>query len=139
MSVNRSSENKLTHAFLSFLCFSRGFIQIHFGLFDFFCFVLSNKYYLSKLMLLDFRCQKIPFLCEHSFCIDEKHAQWHWDNKVKVFHESISWFMTCSERKFSVYPFLKELWLKSFISWTKQFKSNLRLKFCRQLRTLMPK
>ena len=96
MSVNRSSENKLTHAFLSFLFFSRGFIQIHFGLFDFFVFVLSNKYYLSKLMLLDFRCQKISFLCKHNFCIDEKHTQWHWDTKVKVFHESISWFIKCT-------------------------------------------
>ena len=70
-----------------------GFIQICFG---FFVFVLSNKYYLSKLMLLDFRCQKISFLCKHSFCIDEKHTQWHCDTKVKVFHESISWFMKCS-------------------------------------------
>ena len=63
-----------THTFLSFLSFSRGFIQIHFGLFDFFVFVLSKKYYLSKLMLLDFCCQKISFLCKHSFCIDEEHT-----------------------------------------------------------------
>ena len=69
-----------------------GFIQICFG---FFVFVLSNKYYLSKLMLLDFRCQKISFLCKHNFCIDEKHTQWHWGTKVKVFHESILWFMKC--------------------------------------------
>ena len=51
---------------------------------------------LSKLMLLDFRCQKISFLCKHNFCIDEKHTQWHWDTKVKVFHESISWFIKCT-------------------------------------------
>ena len=96
MSVNQRSQNKVAHAFLSFLCFIRGFIKIHFGLFDFFVFVVSKKFYLSKLMLLDFRCQKISFLCKHSFCIDEKHTQWHCDTKVKVFHESISWFMKCS-------------------------------------------
>ena len=83
--------------------------------FDFFVFVLSNKCYLSKLMLLDFHCQKISFLCKHNFCIDEKHTQWHWDTKVKVFHESISWFMKCPwnciswmlwKKNFTVYPSL---------------------------------
>ena len=115
MSVNRSFENKLTHAFLSFLLFSHRLIQKGFGLFDYFFFVLSNKYYLSKLMLLDFRCQKISFLRKHNFCIDEKHTQWHWDTKVKVFHESISWFMKCPwnciswmlwKKNFTVYPSL---------------------------------
>ena len=103
MSVNQRSQNKVAHAFLSFLCFIRGFIKIHFGLFDFFVFVVSKKFYLSKLMLLDFRCQKISFLCKHSFCIDEKHTQWHWDTKVKVFHEMPRklYFMKCSERKIS--------------------------------------
>ena len=95
MSANRSSENKLTHAFLPFLFFSHGFIQIRFGLFDFFVFVLSSKCYLSKLMLLRFCCQKISFLCKHNFCIDEKHTQWLWGTKGKVFHESISWVMKC--------------------------------------------
>ena len=80
---------------MSFLFFSRGFIQIHFGLFDFFVFVLSKKYHLSKLMLLDSCCQKTSFLCKDNFCIDEKRTQWHWDTKVKAFHESISWFMKC--------------------------------------------
>ena len=35
----RCSENMLTHALLSLLFFSRGFIQIRFGNFDFFVFV----------------------------------------------------------------------------------------------------
>ena len=55
--------------------FNHGFIQIPFGLFNFFVFVLSNKYYLSKSIYQDFRCQKISFLCKHNFCIDEKNAQ----------------------------------------------------------------
>ena len=123
MSVNRSSENKLTHAFLSFLFFSHSLIQLHFGLFDFFVFVLSNKYYLSKLMLLDFRCQKISFLCKHNFCIDEKNAQWMLDTKVKVFHESISCFMkwpwnyiswnALKEKFHSVsFPLVRKIYLK---------------------------
>ena len=95
MSVKRSSENKLTHAFLSFLFFSHCFIQIRFGLFDFSVFVLSSKYYLSKLMLLDFCFQKMSFPCKHNFCIEEKHTQWHWDTKAKAFHERISGFMKC--------------------------------------------
>ena len=44
--------------------------------FDFFCFCfMSEKYYLSKLMLLCFRCQKISFLCKQNFFMDEKHKQ----------------------------------------------------------------
>ena len=35
-------------------------------------------------MLLNFRTQKTPFF------IDEKHTQGNLDNKVKIFHESIS-------------------------------------------------
>ena len=107
MSVNRSSENKLTQAFLWFLFFSHCFIQIRFGLFDFFAFVLSSKYYLSKLMVLDFRCQKT--FCKHNFCYDEKHTQWHWDTKLKVFHESISWFINAPKTVFH-----EMLWKKSF-------------------------
>ena len=33
-----------------------------------FCF-MSNIYYLSKLMLLNYHCQKIPFLCKHIFLL----------------------------------------------------------------------
>ena len=60
-----------------------------------FLFLFLSSKYLSKLMLLDFRCQKISFLCKFNFCIHEKHTQWHGDTKVKVFRESISWFMKC--------------------------------------------
>ena len=119
MSVNRSFENKLTHAFLSFLLFSHRLIQKGFGLFDYFFFVLSNKYYLSKLMLLDFRCQKISFLRKHNFCIDEKHTQWHWDTKVKVFHESISWFMNAPETVFH-----EMLWNKYFTVYPSVLKTS---------------
>ena len=60
--------------------------------FWFFCFCfcfMSNKYHLSKLMPLNFRAQKTPFF------IDDKHTQGNLDNKVKIFHGSISWFMEC--------------------------------------------
>ena len=58
--------------------------------FDFFCFCfMSEKYYLSKLMLLCFRCQKISFLCKQSFFMDEKHKQWNLD--TKVLPASVSW------------------------------------------------
>ena len=76
-------------------CFQPWFHSDMFWSLSFFCFVLSNQYYLSKSIYEDFHCQKISFLCKHNFCIDEKNAQWHWDTKVKVFHESISWFMKC--------------------------------------------
>ena len=82
MSVNRSSENMLTHTLLSFLLFKHGFIQIRFGLFEFFSFCfISHKYYL---ILLDFR--------KHNFLIDEKHRQWNLDFKVKVFHKVFHMF-----------------------------------------------
>ena len=45
---------------------------------------MSDKYHLSKLMPLNFRAQKTPFF------IDDKHAQGNLDNKVKIFHGSIS-------------------------------------------------
>ena len=116
MSVNRSSENKLRHAFCR-SCFLAMVWFRYVLVFLIFLFLFSsNKYYLLKLMLPDFRCQKISFLCKHNFCIDEKHTQWHWDTKVKVFHESISWFMKCPwnyiswmlwKKNFTVYPSLK--------------------------------
>ena len=43
--------------------------------------IFSNKFY------------RISFLCKHNFFIDEKHAQWMLDTKVKVFHDSASCFM----------------------------------------------
>ena len=82
----------LLHTLLSFLFFSHGFIQIPFGLFDFFYFCfLSNKYYLSKSMLLNPRCQKSSFLYKQTFL--SMRSNWH--TKVKVFHESTSYFMKC--------------------------------------------
>ena len=102
---------------MSFLFFSHGFIEIRFALF---VFVLSNKYYLSKLlMLLDFRCQKISFPCKHNFCIDEKHTQYDietlkqkyfmkvlhgsWNTTETVFHEML-W-----KKRFTVYPSLNKI------------------------------
>ena len=81
------------------------------------CF-MSNKYYLSKLMLLKFRCQKISFLCKHYFFIDEDQARCDLDTHLKyftkvfhvswnapetVFHE-ILW-----KKSYTVYPCRKSL------------------------------
>ena len=60
--------------FLNFLCF---------------CFMI-NKYYL---MLLNSRRY---LTLETLFFTDEKQTQWNLDTKVKVCHESISYFMKCS-------------------------------------------
>ena len=102
----------LTHAPLLFLFLSHGFHSdtflsfwiffafvlwvIRFGLFEFFFSLLwvTNIIYLN-LMLLNFHCQKIPFLCKHNFVIDEKYTQWNLNTKVKAFHESISFSMKC--------------------------------------------
>ena len=51
----------LNHAHLSFLFFSHGFIRICIRRFEFFLFFYEWKI-LLKLMLLNFRCQKISFL-----------------------------------------------------------------------------
>ena len=68
----------------------------------FFCFCfMSNKYYLSKLILLKFRCQKISFLCKHNFFIDGEDAQWNLDTEL------ISYFMKCPWNCVS-WNFLKE-------------------------------
>ena len=65
-----------------------------FRIFFFSLLWVTNIIYLN-LMLLNFHCQKIPFLCKHNFFIDEKHTQWNLNNKVKAFHESISFSMKC--------------------------------------------
>ena len=57
----------LAYVLLSLLVFEHGFIQICFGMFEFFTNIFS--------------------------IIDEKHTQWMLDTKVKVFQESISCFM----------------------------------------------
>ena len=84
----------LIHALLSFLLLIHGFILIRFGLFEFLLFLFYEQE-ISKLLLLNFCCQNISFLCKHNFFIDEKHMQWNLDTKVKLFHESMSYFMKC--------------------------------------------
>ena len=84
ITVNRSSENMLTYALLSFLFFNHGFIQI---------ILVFLTFYLLKLMLLNFSSQKASFSTNTIFFIDEKHTQWNLDTKVKVFHQSILCFM----------------------------------------------
>ena len=76
--------------------FSHGFIQIRFGLFDLFCFVLrvTNIIY-QKLMLLYFHYQKTSFSINTIFVTDEKDTQWNLDTKAKVFHKISSCFMKC--------------------------------------------
>ena len=93
MSVNRSSENgnMLSHALLSFLFFSHGFIQIRFGLFELW---VTNIIY-QNLMLLNFQCWETSFSVNIIFVNDEKHTQWNLDTKAKVFHERNSCFMKC--------------------------------------------
>ena len=63
----------LAHVLLSLLVFEHGFIQIRFGIFEFF-----TRYLFSVKTI---------------FFIDEKHTQWMSDTKVKAFHESISCFI----------------------------------------------
>ena len=69
-----------------------------------FCFT-SNKYHLLKLMILNFRSQRILFLCKHNFC-------YWWGTYPKILNKSISWkyFM------FHELPlkFHEMLWKKSF-------------------------
>ena len=64
----------------------------------FFCFYfMRNAYYLPKLMLLSFCCQKTSFPWKHKlFVVDEKYSQWNLDIKVEVFHDSILYFIKCS-------------------------------------------
>ena len=73
-----------------FLFLIHGFIQICFGLFNFFFFFcicfMNKKYYLSKLMLLNFHCQEYIISLKIHFFIDKKHMQWNLDAKVKVFN-----------------------------------------------------
>ena len=70
----------LTHAVLSFLYFSHGFIQIRLGLFDFFnfCF-MSNKYYLSKCNAIKFSLSKDILTTNTILFIDEKNEQRSFD------------------------------------------------------------
>ena len=67
-SVNRSSEKVLTPALLSLMFFSHGLIEIRFGLLDYFLFLFYDSEILFiELMLLNFCCGKISFLCKHIF------------------------------------------------------------------------
>ena len=87
LSVNWSSENMLSHALLSSLFFSHGFIQIRFGLFEFFCFYFkSNNYYLSKFNA-KFSLPEDIFLCKLNF-------YYWWQTyaiKFRYWRKSISW------------------------------------------------
>ena len=57
----------------------------------FFNFWFLINRYLSKSMLLNPRCQKSSFLYKQTFLL--MRSNWH--TKVKVFHESFSYFMKC--------------------------------------------
>ena len=71
----------LAHPLLPLLVFEHGFIQIRFGIFEFFCFCfMSNKCFL---ILLNFTRYLVSV--NNSF-IDEKHMQWIFRNS----HESRS-------------------------------------------------
>ena len=98
----------LNTCFLSFLFLVMVWLRYVLVFLNFLFLFLSRKYYLSKLMLLDFRCQKISLLCKHNFFIDEKHTQWYWDTiliswKHFMVHEMPlkMYFMKWSERKIS--------------------------------------
>ena len=99
LSINRSSANISIHALLSLLFFNHGFIQIRFGLLDFFSFFcycfMGNKNCSSKLVLLNFCCQKISFPCGKFFYWWKTYTM-KFRYKVTAFHESISFFMKCS-------------------------------------------
>ena len=61
----------LAHPLLPLLVFEHGFIQIRFGIFEFFCFCfMSNKCFL---ILLNFTRYLFSV---NNFFIDEKHTQW---------------------------------------------------------------
>ena len=82
LSVNRSSGNNMyTFVVPVFHTWFNAGTFWPFWLFFCFCFCfMRNKYYLPKLMLLNFR---------------RKYTQWNLDTKVYLFHESISCFMKC--------------------------------------------
>ena len=83
---------------MSLFFFKHSFISdtfCSFWLFFCSCF-MKNTYYLPKLMLLNFCCQKTSVPWKHKFfVIDKKYSQLNLDNKLKVFHESILGFMKC--------------------------------------------
>ena len=89
----------------------------------YFCF-MSKKYFL---ILLNFT--RYLSSCKHNFCIDEKCTQWNLNTKVKVFHESISCFMKCPERKISQCIHPLRIPLESCF-WSLQFMS-INSKFLR--------
>ena len=81
---------------LKICAFHQCFRPNKFWSFWLFFFFMSKICFLSKLTLFNFRCQKISFLCKHNLFTDEKYRQWNLDNKVIVFHESISCLVKCS-------------------------------------------
>ena len=103
----------LPHALLSLLVFKHSFIQIYFGIFDFFCFCfMSNKYYL---ILLNFT--------SYLFSVKKK-IYWleTYIMKLKCLGKSVSlkYFMfhkcpwTCISRNALKEKFHEMLWKKNF-------------------------
>ena len=79
----------LAHALLPLLVFKHGFIQICFGILDFFCFCfMSNKHFL---ILLNFT--QYLFSVNTIFLLMRNITRWMLDTKVKVFMKvfHVSW------------------------------------------------
>ena len=122
MSVNRSSENMLTHALLPFLFFSHSFTQIFrhvLVVVIFFVLWVTNVIY-QNLMLLIFRRQKTFFFCKHNFLYWWETNAMKFRYKAKVFHEfHVSWNVpetvfhgTLWKKTFPVYSCLKDCFNK---------------------------
>ena len=78
----------LAHVLLSLLVFEHGFIQIRFGSFEFFytiSFLLNFRRYPFSEIFLRYLLQ--------IFLLTRNITRWMLDTEVKVFHESISYFM----------------------------------------------
>ena len=60
----------LAHPLLLLLVFEHGFIQIRFGIFEFFCFCFMRMFFNTT------KFYTMSFFCKHNFFIDEKHTQW---------------------------------------------------------------
>ena len=90
----------LPHALLSFLVSKHSFIQIYFGIFDFFCFCfMSNKYYL---ILLNFTSYLFS-VKKKNYWLETYIIKLNVSLKYFMFHEMPLnlYFRKCSERKIS--------------------------------------
>ena len=95
----------LPHALLSLLVFKHSFIQIYFGIFDFFCFCfVSNKYYLILLNFTSylFSVKKKIYWLE-TYIMKLKCLGKSVSLKYFMFHKMLLnlYFTKCSERKIS--------------------------------------